>query len=118
REELEHFIFPDNNHVEKNNSRCFTDFLTYLKNCEETNLTRSKQEIIPLEFGLEETYRYENNISEPEITPLKIKSSYVAETDYKQEVTKKIMEYLTAFETNTEASPEDTLKKFFAKIDE
>lgn len=45
---LETTSFPKGNYVEKNNAKCFEDFLTYLSNCEKDNLEIPKEEEAPV----------------------------------------------------------------------
>ena len=104
RESLESKQFPKGNYIEKNNAKCFEDFLTYLSNCE------AKNRLNPIK---PKQQNKAINEAKKKVEPA-IKTSisaYDQSLDYKEISFKKLKEYIAVNNIDDQSK-----KNFYTKL--
>ncbi|GIV33328.1 MAG: hypothetical protein KatS3mg031_0863 [Chitinophagales bacterium] len=122
QDELKNESFPVHTFAQQNNKRCFDDFLVYLENARITNLTRPRDEIIPMQrfperqSGAEEPASCRNvqKESEPEaeptVTSVKL-PSFEPEIDYEALVRSALENFMKG-----KPGDEENCEAFFSRI--
>lgn len=104
RESLETKQFPKGNYVEKNNAKCFEDFLTYLSNCEAKN---RRNPIKP-----KQQYKVVNEAKKKVEPAIKTSiSEYDQSLNYKEISFKKLEEYIALNNIDDQSK-----KNFYTKL--